>query len=351
MSGGVDSSTAACLLKEQGFDCHGAIMQLFDSPASCAESEKNCGSPTDAEDAKKVAQRLEIPFHVLDFSGDFEKQVITRFVEAYQSGLTPNPCVICNRFLKFESFLRCGQELGLDRMATGHYVRVEYDSVSKRYLLYKSVDPEKDQSYVLYALTQQQLAKTIFPLGQYRKQEIREIAQENGLLNASKKESQDICFVPDGDYAAFIERQTGEIPPPGDFVDCDGRVLGRHRGLIRYTVGQRKGLGIARATPYYVCSLEPASNTVVLGDEDDLYSQSLEAVHVNLIAMERIDKPIRIAAKVRYRQKEEPATLEQTGDDRVRVTFDKPQKAVTPGQAVVFYSGDIVLGGAVIVKN
>ena len=347
MSGGVDSSTAACLLKEQGFACHAAIMKLINAEACAAKTEKTRCTLNDIEDARNTAYRLDIPFHVFNFTDDFRKNVIDRFVAVYQSARTPNPCIDCNRFIKFGRFLRRCDELELNFMATGHYARITYDSAAGRYLLQKAVDTEKDQSYVLYALTQQQLARTLFPLGHYRKQEVREIAERNGLINARKRESQDICFIPDGDYAAFIERHGGQSPH-GDFVDSDGRVLGHHRGLIHYTIGQRKGIGIARATPYYVCSFDRTANAVVLGDEDRLYSQVLEASVINLIAVNRIDKPMHVTAKVRYRQKEESAIVEQIAEDRLRVTFDNPQKAIASGQAVVFYDGDVVVGGATI---
>jgi tRNA-specific 2-thiouridylase len=349
MSGGVDSSTTACLLKEQGFDCHAATMKLIDTEACSPKTEKTCCTLYDIEDARSTAYRLGIPFHVFNFTDDFRKNVIERFAAVYQSARTPNPCIDCNRFIKFGRFLRRCDELDLDFMATGHYARIVYDSAAERYLLQKAVDTEKDQSYVLYAMTQQQLARTLFPLGQYRKQEVREIAERNELINAQKRESQDICFIPDGDYAAFIEQYSGQTSSGGDFVDSTGRVLGHHRGLIHYTIGQRKGIGIARATPYYVCAFDRTANAVVLGDEENLYSQVLEASGINLIAVDRIDKPMRVRAKVRYRQTEEPAMVEQIAEDRLRIAFDAPQKAVSPGQAVVFYDGDIVVGGGTIV--
>jgi tRNA-specific 2-thiouridylase len=351
MSGGVDSSTTACLLKERGFDCHGATMKLFDTEPDSLKTGKTCCSLSDVADARNAAYRLGIPFYVFNFREDFRKNVIERFVSIYQAAKTPNPCIDCNRFVKFERFLRRCNELDFDSMATGHYARIGYDTAAKRYLLQKAVDTEKDQSYVLYAMTQQQLAKTLFPLGQYRKLEVREIAKQHGLTNASKKESQDICFIPDGNYAAFIELYSGQPLSEGNFVDQQGHVVGRHRGLIRYTIGQRKGLGIAHTTPYYVCAFDRTANTVVLGKEDDLYSQVLEADNINLIAVDRIEKPTRVTAKVRYRQREEPAVVEQIEADRVRIVFDQPQKAVAPGQAVVFYDGDVVVGGGTIVSS
>jgi tRNA-specific 2-thiouridylase len=250
--------------------------------------------------------------------------------------------------MKFEKFFLRAKELDVDYIATGHYARIEFDTVCERYLLKKAIDETKDQSYVLYAMTQQHLSGTKFPLGSLRKQDVRNIATAYGFVNARKRESQDICFVPDGDYASFIERSTGQICPPGNFTDKNGKILGKHKGIIRYTVGQRKGLGLARAAPYYVCSQNVAENTVILGDECDLYTKTVHAEKINLIAFEKICSPIRAKAKVRYRQKEDWATVEQTGNDHLRIEFDEPQKAVAQGQAVVFYDSDLVLGGGTI---
>ncbi|MDR1964446.1 MAG: tRNA 2-thiouridine(34) synthase MnmA [Planctomycetaceae bacterium] len=361
MSGGVDSSVAAYLMKSQGFDCRGATMKLFgdETVSSCetilsgdAFSEsvrsKTCCSLEDVEDARSVAHQLDIPFHVFNFVHDFKTQIIERFVKAYQNGLTPNPCIDCNRYMKFEKFFLRSRELDFDFMATGHYARIELDTVCGRFLLKKAVDETKDQSYVLYAMTQPQLSCTQFPLGTLRKSEVRDIAAAHGFVNARKRESQDICFVPDGDYAAFIERHTGCVCPPGDFTDKNGRILGQHHGIIRYTIGQRKGLGIARAKPYYVCSQNVAANTVVLGDESDLYTKTVHAAHLNLIAFEKLNSPIRVKAKVRYRQKEDWATAEQIDTDHLRIEFDEPQKAIAKGQAVVLYDYETVLGGGTI---
>ncbi|MDR1141510.1 MAG: tRNA 2-thiouridine(34) synthase MnmA [Planctomycetaceae bacterium] len=349
MSGGVDSSVAAYLMKLQGFDCRGATMKLFDQETACGITQsKTCCSLDDVEDARSVAHQLDIPFHVFNFVHDFKEQIIERFIDAYQNGFTPNPCIDCNRFMKFEKFFLRSKELDFDYIATGHYARIEFDSVCGRYLLKKAVDEAKDQSYVLYAMTQQHLSGTKFPLGSLRKQDVRHIATSHGFVNAKKQESQDICFVPDGDYAAFIERYTGHVCLPGNFTDKNGTILGRHKGIIRYTVGQRKGLGIARAEPYYVCAQNVAANTVILGDERDLYTKIVHAGNINLIAFEKISSPIRVTAKVRYRQKEDWATAEQTEDNHLRIEFDQPQKAIAKGQAVVLYDNDIVLGGGTI---
>jgi tRNA-specific 2-thiouridylase len=356
LSGGVDSSVAAYMLKSQGFECRGATMKLFDSHISETITQKSCtvnGSRTccsleDIEDARSVAYKLDIPFHVFNFVSDFKSQIIDRFVEAYQNGKTPNPCIDCNKLMKFEKFFLRSKELDFDYMATGHYARIEFDDITKKYLLKKAVDETKDQSYVLYAMTQAQLSGTKFPLGGLRKSEVRETASVLGFVNARKRESQDICFVPNGDYAAFIEQETGIECPAGNFTDKNGNILGRHRGIIRYTIGQRKGLGLARAAPYYVCSQNTAKNTVVLGDESDLYTKTLFADTINFIPFERLDSPIRVKAKVRYRQQENPALVEQIDADRLRIEFDEPQKAIAKGQAVVLYDADTILGGGTI---
>ena len=274
--------------------------------------------------------------------------MIERFIAAYKSGATPNPCIDCNRFLKFDKFFSRAKELDIGHIVTGHYAAVYYDAASRRWGLKKGTDESKDQSYVLYSLTQEQLAHTLLPLGGMSKTEVREIARDNGFINAKKRESQDICFVPDGDYAAFIERYTGEPNRPGKFVDGEGRVLGRHRGFVRYTIGQRRGLGLSLREPLYVCAKRAADNTVILGRGEELFSKSLTASGINLIACERISSPLRLRAKVRYKQREQWATVEQTAEDRLRVDFDEPQRAVTPGQAVVLYDGSCVVGGGTI---
>ena len=348
MSGGVDSSVAAFLTKEEGFDCAGATMKLFSNEDIGVEGESRCCSLDDVEDARSVANRLGIPFFVFNFSDNFRREVIERFIAAYKSGATPNPCIDCNRFLKFDKFFSRAKELDIGHIVTGHYAAVYYDAASRRWGLKKGMDESKDQSYVLYSLTQEQLAHTLLPLGGMSKTEVREIARDNGFINAKKRESQDICFVPDGDYAAFIERYTGEPNRPGNFVDGEGRVLGRHRGFVRYTIGQRRGLGLSLREPLYVCAKRAADNTVILGRGEELFSKSLTASGINLIACERISSPLRLRAKVRYKQREQWATVEQTAEDRLRVDFDEPQRAVTPGQAVVLYDGSCVVGGGTI---
>ncbi|MBR5931118.1 MAG: tRNA 2-thiouridine(34) synthase MnmA [Lachnospiraceae bacterium] len=348
MSGGVDSSVAAYFMKKAGYDCTGVTMKLFQNEEVGVSREHTCCSLDDVEDARSVAFHLDIPFYVFNFSDRFEECVIRRFVEAYEKGMTPNPCIDCNRFLKFDKLYQRAQELNLDYIVTGHYARIEKDDTSGRYLLKKAVDADKDQSYVLYTLTQEQLSHTQFPLGSMTKQEVRKIAEAQGFVNARKHDSQDICFVVDGKYGDFIENYTGKAFPEGDFVDQEGKVLGKHKGIIRYTIGQRKGLGLAVPEPVYVCSLDLEKNQVVLGKNEDLFSSVLTASDINLISVPEITEPMRVKAKVRYRQKEQWATVTQTGTDELRVVFDEPQRAITCGQAVVLYDGDVVVGGGTI---
>lgn len=348
MSGGVDSSVAALLTINQGYDCIGATMKLFQNEDVCVSRENSCCSLADVEDAKSVAHSLGIPYYVFNFTDRFREDVIDRFIKAYETGSTPNPCIDCNRYLKFEKLFLRAQELNYDYIVTGHYAKIEYDEASKRFLLKKAVDKTKDQSYVLYSMTQHQLAHTLFPLGNLCKTEVRNIAQNNGFVNAKKHDSQDICFVQSGTYADFIEQYTGKTYPPGKFLLKNGNVLGTHKGIIHYTVGQRKGLGISYDEPLYVTEINTADNTVILGTNSELYSKTLTANNINLISVNKIEKPIRIKAKVRYRQAEQPATVIQTDNDSIKVEFDEPQRAVTKGQAVVLYDGDTVLGGGTI---
>lgn len=352
MSGGVDSSVAALLTVKEGFECIGATMKLFydeDMVECCDVRENSCCSLEDVEDARSVCTSLGMRHYVFNFSDLFRTTVIDRFIGDYENGRTPNPCIDCNRHLKFDKLFLRAKELGFDYVVTGHYARIEYDKTRGRCLLKKALDDTKDQSYVLYAMTQEQLAHTRFPLGALRKTEVRDIAEQNGFVNARKHDSQDICFVQHGTYADFIKKQTGKDYPAGNFVDTDGNVLGRHKGIIYYTVGQHKGLGISSEQPWYVKAVRPEDNTVVLGRNEELFTSVLEAADINLIPIDRIDAPMRVSAKVRYRQKEQPATVTQIGDDRLRIEFDEPQRAITKGQAVVLYDGDTVVGGGTIV--
>lgn len=348
MSGGVDSSVAALVMRREGFQCVGATMKLWSGETgSESGGGKTCCTADDAADARSVAVRLGMPYYVFNMGKDFARHVIDPFVAAYETGNTPNPCIECNRYLKFDLLREKGALLGCDTLATGHYARIERNQ-SGRWLLKKAAGPEKDQSYVLYMLTQEQLAHTRFPLGTMTKDQVRALAEENGLLNAHKRDSQDICFVPDGDYAAFIRRTTGKDYPAGDFVDERGKVLGRHKGLIGYTIGQRRGLGVAADRPLYVCEKRVGDNVVVLGGNEKLFSRRLRANDINLIPFQRLDGPLRCKARVRYSQTEQPATVTQTGEDELEVIFDEPQRAITAGQAVVLYDGDVVLGGGTI---
>lgn len=349
MSGGVDSAVSALLTKEKGFECIGVTMKLFNSREDIDIRENTCCSLEDVEDAKSVAYRLGMPHYVFNFSDRFKEEVIDKFVNSYENGRTPNPCIDCNRFLKFDKLFTRAKELGCDYVVTGHYARIEYNEETGRYLLKKAIDSNKDQSYVLYSLTQEQLAHVMFPLGEMSKPEARQIAEENGFVNAKKHDSQDICFVTDGTYSEFIESYTGRKYPQGDFVDKNGNFLGRHKGIIRYTVGQRKGLGISFEHPLYVISVNPENNTVVLGENEDLFSTQVTAKSINLISVPNIYEPMRVKAKVRYRQKEQWATVVQTDEDTLKIEFDEPQRAITKGQAVVLYDGDNVVGGGTIV--
>ena len=348
MSGGVDSAVAAYLMQKQGYDCIGTTMKLFDNAAAGLSAEKTCCSLEDMEDARAVADRLGIPHTVFNFIPDFKAQIIDRFAEAYVHGATPNPCIDCNRYMKFQKLLFRARQMGIDYLVTGHYARIEQDPASGRYLLKKAVDETKDQSYVLYFMTQEQLAHTRFPLGGLRKQEVRHIAEQQGFTNAKKRDSQDICFVRDGDYAGFIERYTGKNYAAGDFIDTEGTVLGRHKGLIRYTVGQRKGLGLPLPKPMYVCEKNERDNTITLCEHDALFAESLDAVDFNWIAHEDSEKPLRVQAKIRYAHSPQWAVATKTSPDAVRVVFETPQRAIARGQAVVLYDGDVVVGGGTI---
>jgi tRNA-specific 2-thiouridylase len=290
---------------------------------------------------------MDIPFYMLNFTESFAEEVMERFVKAYQQGKTPNPCIDCNRFMKFEKFLHRATELECEYIATGHYARISRDT-NGRYLLKKGIDTTKDQSYVLYAMTQSQLSRTLLPLGGLKKEEVRAIAESQGFINAKKRDSQDICFAPDGDYAGFITRHTGSPPKKGQFINQHGKPIGEHKGLINYTIGQRKGLGLTAPSPLFVTALNPAENTVTVGASEELFTTTLTAHDINLIPTEKIDGELRATAKIRYAHAPQPATLRQLSEDQIQVTFDTPQRAITPGQAVVFYDGEIVIGGGTI---
>ena len=346
MSGGVDSSVAAYLAQQKGYDCTGITLKLFDGDD--VERDKTCCSLDDIEDARSVCRAIGIPYYVYNCKDSFRENVIDRFIRAYETGATPKPCIDCNRYIKFEKLLRRAEELRFDKVVTGHYAQVAYEESSGRWLLKKAADSSKDQSYVLYALTQEQLRCVYFPLGGMTKQETRALAEPLGLYNAKKRDSQDICFVPDGKYADIIERYTGKTYPHGDFVDESGRVLGEHKGIIRYTVGQRKGLGLALPAPMYVKAKDLAENKVILCDNASLFSRELTATDINLIAVERIEGAMRVKARVRYNQPEQPATVTQPDEHTLRIVFDEPQRAICKGQAVVLYDNDTVIGGGVI---
>ena len=345
MSGGVDSSVAAYLCAKKGYDCAGATMKLHDSYSN---TEQSCCTLSDIEDARSVANTLGFPYSVYDFESEFYDKVIKNFINCYLCGRTPNPCIECNRNLKFKKLMEKALQLGFDHVVTGHYVKCEFDEVSGRYLLKKAADSKKDQSYVLYSLTQEELKHTLFPLGDLTKEQIREIANENGLINANKKESQDICFVPDGDYASFIEKRIETPIEKGNFVDKDGKVLGEHKGIIHYTIGQRKGLGIALGKPAFVTEICTETNEVVLGEQEDLYKSNLVADNINLISVENLPTPTLLKAKIRYSKEEQPAYAYEK-DGKLYVEFLEPQRAITRGQAVVLYDGDVVVGGGTII--
>jgi len=344
MSGGIDSCTAAALMLEEGYNCSGFTLKLFNG--SSADGVNS--SSQDMADAASSALHLGIPHTVLDFTGEFDRQVIQRFIGIYGNGATPNPCIFCNPNIKFNLEL-LQKHLGyFDCLVTGHYARVEHDAGSGRYLLRKAFDNKKDQSYVLYGLSQTQLEKARFPLGSLTKLQVRKIAAEKKLINNEKAESQDICFVLNGNYGDFIESYTGRTWPPGNIIDTEGRILGRHKGIIRYTIGQRRGLGVASGSHFYVAAKSTAENTVTLAPDSCLYSKSLTAGNINLIACVRMEKSMRVKVKTRYLQNEQPAFAEQTGENEIYIEFDSPQRAVTPGQSAVMYDGDTVIGGGII---
>lgn len=352
MSGGVDSSVAAFLLKQQGYDVIGVTMQIWqDKSKEDFEREGGCCSLSAVEDARRVCNKLDIPFYVMNFKQVFEKTVIDYFVDEYLEGRTPNPCIACNKYVKFDALLERAKALEAEYVATGHYARILYDEGYKRYIIKKSATATKDQTYVLYNLTQEQLKHILMPLGDYTKEQVREIARGLDLRTANKPESQEICFVEDDDYGRFITERTDREIKPGYFVDTKGRRLGTHKGIVHYTVGQRKGLGIALGKPMYVVEIIPERNLVVLGDETEVFSRELTASKMNFITFEKLEGPIKVNAKIRYSAKEAPAQVIPLEEDKVKVIFDEPQRAITPGQAVVFYQGDVLVGGGTIEGN
>ena len=349
MSGGVDSSVAALLLKKQGYDVIGVTMQIWQDEESVCQSENGgCCGLSAVEDARRVAAALDIPYYVMNFKAEFQKHVIDNFVSEYLCGRTPNPCVVCNRYVKWEALLNRSIGIGADYIATGHYARID-TLENGRYAIRNSVTAGKDQTYALYNLTQEQLKRTLLPVGAYTKDEIRQIAGEAGLPVANKPDSQDICFVPDGDYAGFIEREAeGKVPGPGNFVAADGKVLGVHKGITHYTIGQRRGLELPMGQRVFVTQIRPETNEVVIGGNEDIFTETVLCGNVNYMAVEDLKEPLRVLAKIRYNHQGEYCRIEKQADGTVLCSFEKPVRAATPGQAVVFYQGEYVLGGGTI---
>ena len=351
MSGGVDSSVAAHLLKEQGYEVIGVTMQIWqDEERTVMEENGGCCGLTAVDDARRVANDLGIPYYVMNFKKEFQEHVIRYFIDEYRNGRTPNPCIACNRYVKWESLLQRSLSIGADYIATGHYARIE-KLENGRYTLRRSATLSKDQTYALYNLTQEQLSHTLMPVGEYTKDEVREIAERIQLQVANKPDSQDICFVPDGDYAGFIEKTSGEKLPTGNFVTLDGKILGVHKGITHYTVGQRKGLGLALGYPAFVVEIRPDTNEVVIGTNEDSMSYHVRANQLNFMLIADLTEPMRVFAKIRYNHKGAFCTIEKTGEDEVLCTFEEKQRAITPGQAVVFYDGEYVVGGGTIIGD
>src|SRR5882724_7364954 len=360
MSGGVDSSTVAAMLRAEGHTVIGLTMQLWNQRRLAGHEgmpesvQGRCCSLDDVYDARRVAETIGIPYYVVNHEERFERDVVRPFVEEYLSGRTPIPCSLCNNHLKFDQLLIVAQQIGAERVATGHYARVAYDESRGRWLLKRPADHSKDQTYFLCGLTQEQLSRTIFPLGDMTKPQVRELARQHGLALAEKPDSQEICFVPGGDYKRFIDAylsEKGEALPEtaGELVTTNGEVIGEHAGIHNFTVGQRKGLGVATGSPLYVIQISGADKQVIVGDEENLYTSTLRTRRVNLISVDKLRGPMRVSVKIRHRHEPSPATIERVGDDEILATFDQPQRAVTPGQAAVFYDGDVVVGGGWIV--
>ncbi len=351
MSGGVDSSVAAYLLKEQGYDVIGVTMQIWQEEERVHQEENGgCCGLTAVDDARRVASDLDIPYYVMNFKKEFKENVIDYFIDEYLHGRTPNPCIACNRYVKWESLLKRSMDIGADYIATGHYARIE-KLANGRYTLKRAAGLLKDQTYALYNLTQEQLSRTLMPVGEFTKDEVREIAEKINLRVANKPDSQDICFVPDGDYAGFIEKTLDTELPIGNFVTLDGKVLGSHKGITHYTVGQRKGLGLALGYPAFVIEIRPETNEVVIGTNEDSMSYHVRANALNFMSIEDLTEPMRVFAKIRYNHKGAWCTIKKTAEDEVLCTFEEMQRAITPGQAVVFYDGDYVLGGGTIIGD
>lgn len=346
MSGGVDSSVAAYILKEQGYDVIGITLKLWEGES---ERENQCCSLSAVEDARNVANALGIPFYVLNFKDIFRKKVVDYFIEEYNAGRTPNPCIACNKDIKFTEMLKKAEELGAYYVATGHYAKIEKDQLNNRYVLRRSDAVEKDQTYALYNMTQYQLEHTLMPLGDMNsKEKVRDIAKKLGLMVSNKPDSQDICFIEDGNYGEFLNQHSSETPKKGNFVDLDGRIIGKHNGIRNYTIGQRKGLGLALGYPAYVIGINKKDNTVMIGRDEDVYKKELIATNINYISIDRLEKPIEVESKIRYSAKPEIATIEPLSSTEARVIFKNNVRAITPGQAIVFYKDDIVLGGGII---
>jgi tRNA-uridine 2-sulfurtransferase len=356
MSGGVDSSTVAAILRAEGHNVIGLTMQLWNQRRLAGHEgmpeavHGRCCSLDDVYDARRVAQQIGIPYYVVNHEERFERDVVRPFVEEYLSGRTPIPCSLCNNHLKFDQLLIVAQQIGAERVATGHYARVAYDDAKRRWLLKRSADVSKDQTYFLFGLTQEQLSRTLFPLGDMTKPQVRDLAHRHGLAIAEKPDSQEICFVPGGDYKRFIDAylaEQGESLPDtiGELVTTGGEVIGEHTGIHNFTVGQRKGLGVATGSPLYVIQISGADRQVIVGSDEHLYSRTLRARRTNLISLDGLAEPMRVKVKIRHRHEPAPATIERSGEDEILVTFDEPQRAVTPGQAAVFYDGDTVVGG------